>query len=38
MLRAANYQGFVALEYEAKPDPWSAIPPVLRQMKELFAA
>ena len=38
ILRDANYQGFVALEYEAKPDPWSAVPPVLKQMQELFAA
>ena len=38
ILREANYQGFVALEYEAKPDPWQAVPPVLNQMKELFAA
>ena len=37
ILRDANYQGFVALEYEAKPDPWQAVPPVLKQMKELFA-
>ncbi len=38
ILRDANYQGFVALEYEAKADPWQAVPPVLKQMKELFAA
>ncbi len=25
-LRAGNYQGYVALEYEAKEDPWTAIP------------
>lgn len=37
ILRGANYQGFVALEYEAKPDPWQAVPPVLKRMKELFA-
>ncbi len=36
ILRDANYQGFVALEYEAKADPWTAVPPVLKQMKELF--
>ena len=36
--RDANYQGFVALEYEAKADPWQAVPPVLKQMRELFAA
>ncbi len=38
ILREANYQGFVALEYEAKPDPWQAVPPVLKRMKELFVA
>jgi sugar phosphate isomerase/epimerase len=38
ILREANYQGFVALEYEAKADPWQAVPPMLKQMKELFAA
>ena len=38
ILRDANYQGFVALEYEAKADPWQAVPPVLKLMKELFAA
>ncbi len=38
ILRDANYQGFVALEYEAKPDPWEAVPPVLKQMKQLFTA
>lgn len=38
ILREANYQGFVVLEYEAKPDPWQAVPPMLKQMKELFAA
>jgi sugar phosphate isomerase/epimerase len=36
ILRDANYQGFVALEYEAKADPWTAVPPLLKQMKELF--
>ena len=33
ILRDANYQGFVALEYEAKPDPWTAIPEYLQKMK-----
>ncbi|HEY6166627.1 MAG TPA: sugar phosphate isomerase/epimerase family protein [Verrucomicrobiae bacterium] len=37
ILRDANYQGFVALEYEAKEDPWTAVPRLLKQMKELFA-
>ena len=38
ILREANYQGFVALEYEAAPNPWDAVPPVLKQMRELLAA
>jgi len=38
ILRDANYQGFVALEYEAKPDPWEAVPPYLEQLKKMFAA
>lgn len=37
ILREANYQGYVALEYEAKPDPWTTIPGLLKQMKELAA-
>jgi len=36
ILRDANYQGFVALEYESKEDPWTAVPRLLKQMKELF--
>jgi sugar phosphate isomerase/epimerase len=36
ILRDANYQGYVALEYESKEDPWTAVPVLLRQMKELF--
>ncbi len=37
ILREANYQGYVALEYEAKPDPWTAIPKLLKQIKKLAA-
>ena len=29
ILRDANYQGWVALEYEAKEDPWTAVPRLL---------
>jgi sugar phosphate isomerase/epimerase len=36
ILRDANYQGYVALEYESKEDPWTAVPRLLKQMKELF--
>src|SRR5262249_30720848 len=38
ILRDANYQGYVALEYESKEDPWTAVPKLLMRMKELFAA
>ena len=33
ILREANYQGYVALEYEAK-DPWDSVPVLLKRMKE----
>ncbi len=33
IFREANYQGFVALEYEAKEDPWKAVPEWLEKMK-----
>ena len=36
ILREANYQGFVALEYEAAANPWEAVPPVLKRMREMF--
>jgi sugar phosphate isomerase/epimerase len=38
ILRDSNYQGYVALEYESKEDPWTAVPKLLKQMKELFVA
>jgi len=38
ILRDANYQGWVVLEYEAKEDPWKAVPPLLVQMREVFGA
>ena len=38
ILREANYQGWVALEYEAKEDPWKAIPPLLTRLRELTGA
>lgn len=37
MLRKVNYQGYVALEYEAKEDPWKAVPRLLAELKELCA-
>lgn len=36
MMREANYQGFVALEYEAAPDPWEAVPPLLKELRDLL--
>jgi sugar phosphate isomerase/epimerase len=38
LLRDANYQGYVALEYEAAPDPWEAVPAWLKQLKELLGS
>jgi sugar phosphate isomerase/epimerase len=35
ILRDANYQGFVALEYEGKEDAWSAVPRYLEKLKAL---
>ena len=37
ILKDAKYQGYVALEYEAAEDAWGAVPPLLRQLKELMA-
>ena len=34
ILRDANYQGWVALEYEAKEDPWAAVPRHLAALKQ----
>jgi sugar phosphate isomerase/epimerase len=33
LLRDANYQGYVSLEYEAKEDPFAAIPGALKSLK-----
>lgn len=33
ILREANYQGYVALEYEAAEDPWDAVPRWLKAMQ-----
>lgn len=37
ILRDANYQGYVALEYEASPDPWEAVPLWLKRMRAAFS-
>jgi sugar phosphate isomerase/epimerase len=36
ILRDANYQGYVVLEYEAAEDPYRAVPRVLGQLRELL--
>ncbi len=33
ILRDANYQGWVALEYEMAEDPWKRVPELLKEMK-----
>jgi sugar phosphate isomerase/epimerase len=33
ILKKANYQGFVALEYEAEEDPWQAVPRHLNELR-----
>jgi len=37
ILRDANYQGWVALEYEAAEDPWTGVPKYLKQLREAMA-
>lgn len=37
ILRDANYQGYVALEYESAEDPWKAVPGLLRELGRLCA-
>jgi sugar phosphate isomerase/epimerase len=37
ILRGANYQGFVVLEYEALENPWTAIPRHIETLKPLLA-
>jgi sugar phosphate isomerase/epimerase len=38
ILHDANYQGYVALEYESAPDPYDAVPDLLKRMKNSFEA
>lgn len=38
ILRDANYQGWVALEYEAKEDPWKMVPVWLGKLREQIDA
>ncbi|MBI4626876.1 MAG: sugar phosphate isomerase/epimerase [Verrucomicrobia bacterium] len=37
LLRDGGYRGWVALEYEAKEDPATAVPRLLKEMREMFA-
>ena len=36
ILRAANYQGYVTLEYEAPEDPYKAVPLLLKKLRGLM--
>lgn len=36
ILRAANYQGYVVLEYEAAEDPFTAVPQILKKLSALL--
>ena len=36
IVREANYQGYVALEYEAAEDPWKAVPETLEKLGALL--
>lgn len=38
ILREAKYQGYVALEYEEKADPWQTVPGVLEELRKLIHA
>ena len=38
ILREANYQGYVALEHEAKEDPWKTVPGWLEKLRAALAA
>lgn len=38
ILRAANYQGYLTLEYEAPEDPYTAVPRLLKEMRVVLAA
>jgi hypothetical protein len=38
ILRDANYEGWLALEYEAAGDPWKDIPRWMVKMREVLGA
>ena len=37
LLRKANYQGYVVLEYEAATDSYKAVPPLLKELQGILA-
>ncbi len=37
MLKAANYRGYVVLEYEESADPWQTVPRYLQELRQLIA-
>ena len=37
LLRKANYQGYMVLEYEAATDPYKAVPPLLKELQSILA-
>ena len=37
ILRAVNYRGYVALEYEAEEDPMTAVPKYVEKLKSLLS-
>ena len=36
ILKKANYRGYVVLEYEAKEDPFVAVPRYLKELRKLI--
>jgi hydroxypyruvate isomerase len=36
ILRDVNYQGYIALEYEDKPDPYTAVPEMMKKVLAAF--
>ena len=36
ILKKANYRGYVVLEYEAKEDPFTAVPRHLKELRQLI--
>jgi hypothetical protein len=36
ILNEAGYRGYVALEYEEEADPWTAIPPIIEELRRII--